>query len=263
MNYQLSLDNSKSFQSARHTDVNCGKHLHSSLEVIIVTEGVLNMEIGGNEYTIPAGLAAFVPQYTTHTFRSVQHNKAHVIMFTKSIAPYFTDFLKLHRPKNHIFKLSAEIMSIVEQLLPHEINNPNIFKAKAVSSLLINEIYDSCDFYRTTDSNFDTLFTAIVYMEAHFNEHITLESVAEKVGIHPVTLSRGFSSKATLSFSSYLNYLRCISAAETIKSENKTFAEISYQVGFGSIRSFNRAFRELYGVTPTEYRKSFQGSADM
>jgi len=101
----------------------------------------------------------------------------------------------------------------------------------------------------------DSFYKTVAYMNSHFTENISLTSTAKAVGIHPVTLSRLFSEKFKSSFSGYLGYLRCSHGARLLQNTGDSCAQIAYRSGFGSIRSFNRAFRELYGITPTEYRK--------
>ena len=92
------------------------------------------------------------------------------------------------------------------------------------------------------------------YIDAHFREELTLETVARAVGVHPVTLSKSFSKLAGVGFHDYLQYSRCSYAANLIRTSELNLSEIAYESGFGSIRSFNRAFRTVFRVTPTQYR---------
>ena len=85
-----------------------------------------------------------------------------------------------------------------------------------------------------------------------------LSSVAEQVGIHPVSLSRMFCARTGIGFMKFLKYLRASAATNLMQKSDMTFAEIAYAVGFGSIRSFNRTFMEIYSITPTEYRESLK-----
>ena len=62
------------FASARHTNVECILHMHVSMEIILVKEGVLNMTIGGKDYCFGAGYGAFVPPFETHQFHSTLPN---------------------------------------------------------------------------------------------------------------------------------------------------------------------------------------------
>ncbi|MBO5105479.1 MAG: helix-turn-helix transcriptional regulator [Clostridia bacterium] len=61
-----------------------------------------------------------------------------------------------------------------------------------------------------------------------------------------------------MNFNSALNQMRCSQAAMMIRREHKTISEIAYATGFGSIRSFNRAFMEVYKTTPNEFRKTIK-----
>ena len=63
-----------------------------------------------------------------------------------------------------------------------------------------------------------------------------------------------FSEKMGVGFNDCVRYLRCKNAAVMIKSRDMTFTEIALACGFGSVRSFNRSFKEVYGVTPSEYK---------
>ena len=51
------------------------------------------------------------------------------------------------------------------------------------------------------------------------------------------------------------NISDCVYVAELITNTAMSLTEIAYESGFGSVRSFNRAFRGLYGITPGEYRE--------
>ena len=64
-----------------------------------------------------------------------------------------------------------------------------------------------------------------------------------------------FTKNCEMSFTRYVNLLRCTYAAERIRGEKeRTLSEIAYEVGFGSIRNFNRAFFSCFGMTPKDYR---------
>lgn len=244
------------FAAAKHTDVECLNHLHPNLEIIIVTDGILNMAVSGKEYSIKKGYALFVPAYEPHLFKSPQHNECTVLMFTKDAVAYFSDFLINKTPTSHMLKLSEECFSSTQSLLKKEISGDDIFIARAILAPIVYEIHEKLDFTDSKSDYGDNLYSAIMYMNQHFTEDITLESVAKAVGVHPVTLSKSFSKKAGVSFNSHLNCLRCSYAAGIIKNKDLSIADIAYRSGFGSIRSFNRTFAKFYGQTPSSYRNT-------
>jgi YesN/AraC family two-component response regulator len=243
------------FTSARHTDVECVLHINIYAEIVIVTSGVLNMTVGRNAYSISEGEAVFVTPFEPHSFHSEKNNKCHVLMFSKELVPHFFEFLNKRVPKNHLFSLSLPSLALAEKILPKSYNNVGFIEALAVLAPLVYDIRSQCEF---TDGeyNLELIETALAYIDAHFKEALSLTSVAAAIGIHPVTLSKLFSSKTGVGFNFYLKYVRSSYAAKLIKSGDLSFSEIAYEAGFSCIRTFNRSFFEIYGKTPTEYKAS-------
>jgi AraC-like DNA-binding protein len=122
---------------------------------------------------------------------------------------------------------------------------------------LCRDVYVGCRFEPRKVVFGDSFSRIIDYVEAHFKEDIDLDSVARAIGAHPVTVSKLFAKNTGVGFHYYLQYQRCSHAAYLLKNTNMSVSDIAYESGFGSIRSFNRAFAAIYGVTPTEYRKAF------
>lgn len=64
-----------------------------------------------------------------------------------------------------------------------------------------------------------------------------------------------FSGQLQTNFRRYLNHIRLEHAMQLIKITNAPLTDIWAEAGFNSQRSFNRAFMEIMGMTPMEYRK--------
>lgn len=243
------------FASARHTNVKCVSHMHENMEIVIVNKGTLNMTVGGREYAIPSRHGVFVPPFEAHSFRSYEDNECHVIMFSKSLVSYFYELLGSYEPTRHIFAVSDASYSLSDEILPEVNNTASYMESQAILAPLCREIYLKCGFEKRKMPFDDSLTAAMEYMETHFAEELRLSDVARAVGIHPSTLSKAFSGKTGVRFNFYLQYVRCYHAAELMKSGGVNITEAAYASGFGSIRSFNRAFKGVYGVTPSEYLK--------
>ena len=244
------------FASERHVDVECVLHMHLTLEIVLVTEGVLDMRVGDKEYHIVAGEGLFVAPLEPHSFHSGKKNKCHVLMFQRELVGHFYDYLSTHKPTCHIFTPSKESLSLCEKLLPERYNVTGPLVAEACLAPLCYDILTGCHFERRERSFENALTRAIEYMDAHFTEDVTLESVAHATGQHPVTLSKSFPRYSSMSFHQYLQYLRTSYAVRLIQREEMTLTEIAYLSGFGSVRSFNRAFLSVYGMVPSRYRES-------
>ena len=241
------------FMSKRHVDVECIPHLHSSMEIILVNEGVLEMVIDEENCIIHAGEAAIVCAYELHAFHSAEHNCCHVLMFFKEVSSQVSSLFVKYKPRSRVFPVSALCMALTDRLLPAMQNTADAIHAMAVLSPLLCELQDTCGFdVRNAPAN-ETISNVLEYMDEHFCEEISLESVASVFGIHAVTLSRQFKARFKTNFNAHLNYLRTNHAANLIKTTNLSFTEIAFSSGFGTIRSFNRAFQRMFQVTPTAF----------
>ena len=242
------------FASARHKNVECILHMHATMEIVIVTDGQLEMTVNFQKYTIPKGFGIFVPPFEPHSFHSPEDNECHVLIFSRELISYFFDCLKGFEMGRHIFAVSPPSQALVGEILPDENNSADYIGAQALLAPLCRDIFNGCEFIKCRHQQSDSLRAAMEYMEEHFSEELDLDSVAKAVGQHPSTLSKAFSSKTGIKFNFYLQYIRCSHAARMLQSSDVSITEAAYSSGFGSIRSFNRAFKSIYEVTPSEYR---------
>ena len=98
------------------------------------------------------------------------------------------------------------------------------------------------------------------WIEAHYAEDISLESVAEQFHITPVHLSRWFKKENDVNFSTFLAALRIAHARELLDADPTIRnADLAARVGMASVLTFTRQFKAQTGMTPDQYRKA--GSA--
>ena len=248
------------FTSAYFTNAYIYTHLHSNFEILVVTGGTMHIFINEKEYDVPKGNAIFIPPFSTHSISDEVDYDICALMFTKETTPHFYEFLKNHTLENVTFDLSQPTLDTLSQFLPiGESHNDDPFHAQAVLGPIICELYTKCKCTESKVQLTDYLYRALEYMIEHSSEHLTRETVAKAIGVHPVTLSNCFSKNAHINnFNAALNQMRCSQAAMMIRRDDKTITEIAFATGFGSIRSFNRAFLEIYQVTPNEFRKNLK-----
>ena len=92
------------------------------------------------------------------------------------------------------------------------------------------------------------------YIQEHYAEKISLESLAQEVYLNPYYLSHFFKKKMGFTFQEYLNFVRLQKAAELVSQTDKQFNVIAQVCGFPGSKSFNRVFKNYYGVSPRVMR---------
>ncbi len=94
------------------------------------------------------------------------------------------------------------------------------------------------------------------YIDEHYYEEITLNQVAEKVGITSGYLSTLFSQNLNCGFIDYLNEVRINYACTYLQQDYLKTYEIAYKVGFHNEKYFSRVFKRMKNMSPYEFRKS-------
>ena len=97
---------------------------------------------------------------------------------------------------------------------------------------------------------------ALIYITQNFKDsNLSLETMAEDLQINVNQLSKLFAQKIGIKYNDYLNMFRIRYAQQQMKSTELNITEIAYESGFDSIRTFNRVFKNVNGMTPGEYRR--------
>ena len=92
------------------------------------------------------------------------------------------------------------------------------------------------------------------YISLHLHENLQIGQVAETFGLSVRNLSRLFNASG-IHFCNYINNQRIMRAIELASDGEKTLKQVSYEVGFSVPANFNRVFKQITGMSPTEFLK--------
>ena len=115
---------------------------------------------------------------------------------------------------------------------------------------------------KTQNINRDPRIQVVVdYLTPHLNESFTIQSLSEMAQVSQTSFRRLFKAHTGKSPSDYIRELRMTSAARMLLTSDREIAEIGYQVGFSDANYFSRTFRQVFGVSPHQYRRISRGQA--
>lgn len=106
--------------------------------------------------------------------------------------------------------------------------------------------------------NHENYMKAILFIDQHYQEDLHLEDIADNLSFSPSYASRLFKRYAGISFVKYLAMVRVRHSIEALLEGKDSIEEIAYHCGVNSSRAYTQAFKEIYGITPSLYRKQFQ-----
>ncbi|MBE6668552.1 MAG: helix-turn-helix domain-containing protein [Ruminococcaceae bacterium] len=104
-----------------------------------------------------------------------------------------------------------------------------------------------------TETHYRGIKRAIAYMETHFREPITLNSLAAEAGYHPTYFSELFKKVTGETYINTLNKLR-VGYARTLLANGFSVSDACFMSGFGSLSNFLTIFKKNCQMSPAEYR---------
>lgn len=93
------------------------------------------------------------------------------------------------------------------------------------------------------------------YLDEHYKEKLSLESVAERFFIDKHYLARLFKEQYGVTLVSYLQQVRVTHAKRLLRFTKMSVEEIGLECGIGELNYFSRVFKKLEGVSPSEFRR--------
>jgi transcriptional regulator GlxA family with amidase domain len=95
------------------------------------------------------------------------------------------------------------------------------------------------------------------WIEGNYTNTLTVDSIMERSALGRRTLMRRFKKAIGDTPIEYLQRIRIENAKRFLETTNKTFSEITWEVGYNDISSFQRLFKHHTRLTPKEYRNKF------
>jgi len=94
------------------------------------------------------------------------------------------------------------------------------------------------------------------YIEAHTDEEITMADLSKTALFSPWYSYRIFKALTGITPSDYIRRLRLSRSALKLKNEKTRVSDIAFEMGFGSVDGYQRAFLREFGCNPKEYAKN-------
>lgn len=264
--FEISRDHNQQIYCELAENNSCNSHFHSNIEIVYLLEGEMQITINDRTHTLTRGCAAISGSYDIHSYKTMGSSKAWILILPiDSLKTFDNIFAKKRFNESFLDSglYSRELESAIAHLKKYDETQPNVTAMGymyVVLGIFIEHLGLS---EHSLDSGPSELIRKIlIYMDRHYLEKLTVETIAQKYGYGKTYISRMFNSQLGCGFSHYLNVLRSRHAAGLIRTTRENLDQIAYMSGFQSIRTFNRAFLDFYGMSPYEYRKKENYSTD-
>lgn len=253
-------------------------HWHREVELILCKKGRVNMIIDNKPYEVTEGDIVIIPDGSSHLYMASECNERLVILFGYKLFEKGDNFLgvnaqELHKKLINIPYSSREwstadykrIRTLIDEL--EELRYSDVFAWDlAVRARIFDLIFYLCNYVEPAGSknikteNLDMIIKLddfFAYIEENYKKPLSLQQAAEAFNFSPGYFARFFKKYSGQTFLSYLNAYRINKARDLLLAgSDMTIVEISETVGINNVKTFNRLFKQINGVSPGQYCKS-------
>ena len=261
-------------------------HWHEEVEFLYIQQGQAYITCDEDNITVSEGDIVFINHAVRHfitpagsdgvIFSTIVVNPSFILGFgqleleNKYINPITANrsFHSLHITSKD--SLYQQFMPLFKQLITLNKDCPSGYEllSKAYILQLWKLLYDQLPVpssdsskitARTANQDAQRAKQAMLYIQEHFMESVTLDDIAGSILVSKSECCRCFRRATGLSPIEYLMKYRIMESAKYMhRKTHESISEIAGAVGFNNTSYFNKIFKKFIGCTPTEYRKSLR-----
>lgn len=244
-------------------------HWHRSLEMNIIWKDDMLYYINGKEYRLDPGGVCLINSMDVHRmeFRSEmisQELTAFTLIigyeFLKSLVPDFEEsFFELNdgEQTGHVYAVLSEIAEIF-------FRQTSLYWKAAIMEKVCGLIYYLCNDCRHSrktipfrlQTNVKEVRAMIEYIQENYAKDLRQRELSETFFYSREYMSKLFRRYTKCTMKEYLTQYRLLQSEKLLFQTDKSIMEIAMTVGFHDAKQMIRAFRQHYGVTPLQFRKS-------
>lgn len=248
-------------------------HQHEEIQLCAIIQGEGSLVVGDSINEYKSGDILIIGGNLPHVFKSDTSNCETTFMqtlfFTKtSFGEAFFElgdfteiqsFFKISENGGIVTNNQQAILALFSDLKKASNLNRFILFLKIMNQLLHVDIKPLSTFIyhkRYSDNEGKRMSTIMEFTMNHFQNEITLASIASISNMTPNAFCRYFKQRTNKTYFQFLIEVRIENACRLLKNKDVLITEVSEKSGFKNISNFNRKFKEKKGTTPSKFRNS-------
>lgn len=231
------------------TDFSFPVHLHHSFEFITVLEGEMTVTIGDTAYELTQGEGVLIFPEQMHSLKSVQCKHMLIIFSPDLVSAYYSKH-SLEIPLNN----KIEVPAYLESQMCELDEDSSVIKIKGFLYSVCSILEEKTEYVKRINAENNLLRAIFEFVEKNYDKECPLRALGGTLGYNEAYLSRYFGEVTNMSFTAYVNQYKIGKACYILRNTGKTVLECAFESGYNTLRSFNRNFKAIIGLSPKEYR---------
>ncbi len=248
----------------KHNRLQCAAHLHYQIELVLVLNGHPTAFVDTDSYRLDPGDVFIAFPNQIHRYESEATEEYFLFIVSPDLMPELSSTFLSATPRCPRLAGMAndpDIRYLAERLHQNRYSEASyeLLIRRGYLQVLFSKLLSKLELVAADRKDFHALESIISYCTQHYRDDLTLATLSEALHINKYYISHLFSDRLHIGFNSYINSLRISYACHYLKHSDMSVTEIAEEVGFGTSRTFNRAFLKQNGCTPSAYRTGAPG----
>ncbi|MBU7591145.1 GH39 family glycosyl hydrolase [Metabacillus halosaccharovorans] len=250
-------------------------HWHEDIEILFVLKGALEVRVNRDSYMLEEGEMFLVNSNELHFINTrTAFGKTQVLALQIK-----SEYLKKHRidienkrfylNSNEVETANLSIVNEMKYLLANMmdliLNRKNLYNLK-VEKHLLDLVVILLEHFEVPQrekehqdiDNDQRLLEILKYMNNNCTENdFGLQDIAKEFSLNSQYLSRYFKAKVGMSLKKKLDSMRLNKSLMTLQTTDETVTDIAFKYGFPDSKAYYRVFKEVMGITPSQYREQY------
>lgn len=239
-------------------------HSHPYYHMIYISRGECRLVSGDQTYALRAGQCLLVPRKTDHAYTNEKDTTMEYLEIKFALPKAALDAQLL---KRGIRTSDSALIGMLFQQVLKEYSQMNHLADDAATAYLMailsalgeQERTGQQQSFRYVDASaYSPLSQQIIrYLEEHYAEDLSLDSLARAMGRNKSYLCVAFKNNTQFTILDCLNMIRIRRAAELVVYSEHSLTQVAQMCGFASVSHFNRVFLKYVGITPGQCRRAY------
>jgi len=242
-------------------------HFHEEIEIVLILKGEVELRVGKEQFHASSGDICIIMPNQIHSFNSHDHAVFYTFKINWNISSTHANFSK-YRILSPVIKHTTGFNKKLYKyfaLAIEEHDNRKVgtkYVLSACANMMLAEILRAeClvlkeDIMDDINSKKHNLILSVnAYIDENYAAQISSCDVAEHLNYSKYYFMHLFKEATGTTFTAFLTEYRLKKATDLLLRPNKKTYIIAEECGFTNIRSFYKAFKEKYGMTPKEWIK--------
>lgn len=243
----------------------CAPHLHYHVEIVYMLSGRMQAYIDSEPYEVGDGDMLVVFPNKIHRFVDEMHgNRYMLFIINPNLVPEFESIMASSTPESPLIKnaFSNKRLDSVARIVADCRHFPEEQKDVLMKGYLLSffaEIMSMLNVNSVRNDDNQAMKALVLYCSQNFTRDLSLSTLESELHLSKYYISHLFGDKLGIRFNDYVNSLRISESCRLLRTTDDSITEIADSAGFGTIRTFNRAFVKQMGISPSDYRKNNKG----